>query len=201
MEYVFDQSVHQKLIDDQIKLRTLQPEEKLAFSYAMAQSSKLYVFESKVSKSVETTRHLPRELATHGKIQLNKKELTCLMGQLFLLQTEINLFSSILDTPDFLWDEDEHFNTYVYTKKYFEIDKRVELLNDRLKVLREFVEVLRGQMSEISSRRLEWIMIWFMAIEVVLGFVKSNFFPLKLIVQSLLFFLPSGYFLYKKLDQ
>lgn len=36
-----------------------------------------------------------------------KRELNMLIGQLFVEQTEVNLFSSILDTPDFLWDNDE----------------------------------------------------------------------------------------------
>jgi len=35
-----------------------------------------------------------------------------LIGQLFVEQTEINLFSSILDTPDFLWDDDEQLPAY-----------------------------------------------------------------------------------------
>ena len=46
----------------------------------------------------------------------------------------VNLFSSILDTPDFLWDDDEHLPAYQYTRSYLEVDDRVHLLNTRLGV-------------------------------------------------------------------
>jgi uncharacterized Rmd1/YagE family protein len=36
-------------------------------------------------------------------------------------QTEVNLFSSILDSPDFLWDDDEHLPAYLYTRSYLEV--------------------------------------------------------------------------------
>ena len=60
-----------------------------------AQSSKLFVFESRVLESLESTRYLPRELAKYGKISSSKKDLNQLIGKLFVEQTEVNLFSSI----------------------------------------------------------------------------------------------------------
>ena len=36
---------------------------------------------------------------------MSKKRLNTLIGELFVEQMEINLFSTILDTPDFLWGE------------------------------------------------------------------------------------------------
>ena len=45
-----------------IIVRSSKTEEKLALSYAMAQSSKLFVFELKVLQSLEKTRFLPKEL-------------------------------------------------------------------------------------------------------------------------------------------
>ena len=49
-----------------MNLRSSKMEEKLALSYAMAQSSKLFVFELKVLQSLEKTRFLPKELAMKG---------------------------------------------------------------------------------------------------------------------------------------
>ena len=75
MEYVFDKKANPQrpIRFDRMKLRTLQLREKLALSYAMAQSSKLFVFESKVLQSLEMTRYLPKELAINGKINSRKK--------------------------------------------------------------------------------------------------------------------------------
>jgi hypothetical protein len=68
------------------------------YDFHRAQSSKLFVFESRVLESLESTRYLPRELAKYGKISSSKKDLNQLIGKLFVEQTEVNLFSSILDT-------------------------------------------------------------------------------------------------------
>eukprot|EP01041_Mallomonas_annulata_P013129 gene13129-27747_t len=105
MEFIFDRKANPQrpIRFDRMRLRSLQVEEKLALSYAMAQSSKLFVFENRVLSSVEMTRYLPKELSVQGNIGTTKKELNKLIGQLFVVQTEVNLFSSILDTPDFLW--------------------------------------------------------------------------------------------------
>jgi uncharacterized Rmd1/YagE family protein len=99
MEYVYDRksSPQRPIRSERLRLSSLALEEKLAFSYAMAQSSKLFVFETKVLNAVEATRYLPRELSIHGRIELSKKDLNKLIGSLFVEQTEVNLFSSILE--------------------------------------------------------------------------------------------------------
>jgi uncharacterized Rmd1/YagE family protein len=169
-----------------MRLRTLQVEEKLSLSYAMAQSSKLFVFEQKVFKSVEMTRYLPKELATKGKINSSKKELNQLIGQLFVQQTEVNLFSSILDTPDFLWDDDEHLPVYEFTRSYLEVDDRVALLNSRLAVIRELLGVIEAQLANSNSTRLEWIIIWLISVEIVMGIASNPMFAGKRVLSALL---------------
>lgn len=200
MEFTFDRAANpQRPIKfDRMKLRSLRTEEKLALSYAMAQSSKLFVFEFKVLQSVERTRYLPKELAQKGKISCSKKDLNSLIGQLFVEQTEVNLFSSILDTPDFLWDDDEYFPTYEYCRSYLEVDDRVQLLNSRLAVIRELLDVLTAQVADNNSTRLEWIIIWLIAIEIVMGIASSPLFVGKRVVTALL--VPTAILLYRKID-
>ncbi len=209
MEYIFDHhvsdannghssSANQRPIKfDRMRLRSLRLEEKLAYSYAMAQSSKLFVFESKVLQSVERTRYLPKELANKGKITCSKRELNSLIGQLFVEQTEVNLFSSILDTPDFLWDDDEYLPTYQFSRSYLEVDHRVSLLNSRLSVIRELLDVLTAQVADNNSTRLEWIVIWLIVIEIGLGIATSPLFTGNRIVASLV--VPAAIFLYKQM--
>lgn len=188
MEFVLDKKANpQRPIKfDRMRLRTLQVEEKLSLSYAMAQSSKLFVFEQKVFKSVEMTRYLPKELATKGKINSSKKELNQLIGQLFVQQTEVNLFSSILDTPDFLWDDDEHLPVYEFTRSYLEVDDRVALLNSRLAVIRELLGVIEAQLADSNSTRLEWIIIWLISVEIVMGIASNPMFAGKRVLSALL---------------
>jgi uncharacterized Rmd1/YagE family protein len=201
MEFVFDRSVNPQrpVRFDRMKLRSLRVEEKLALSYAMAQSSKLFVFEQKVLQSVERTRYLPKELAEQGKISCSKKDLNRLIGQLFVEQTEVNLFSSILDTPDFLWDDDEYVPVYEYTRSYLEVDDRVELLNSRLSVIRELLDVLTAQVADNNSTRLEWIVIWLIAIEIVMGIASGPLSVGKRMIGALL--VPTAIIMYKKFDK
>lgn len=64
MEYVYDRKANPQrpIRFDRMKVRTLNVEEKLSLSYGMAQSSKLFVLESRVLQSIEMTRYLPKVL-------------------------------------------------------------------------------------------------------------------------------------------
>jgi uncharacterized Rmd1/YagE family protein len=200
MEFVFDRKANPQrpIRFDRMRLRSLNVAEKLALSYAMAQSSKLFVFESKVLDSVEKTRYLPQELAKKGRINNSKKELNKLIGQLFVEQTEVNLFSSILDTPDFLWDDDEHLPAYQYTRSYLEVDARVTLVNSRLGVIRDLLDVLTAQVADSNSTRLEWIIIWLISVEIVLGIASNPIFAGKRVLSAML--VPTAILLFRRLN-
>jgi uncharacterized Rmd1/YagE family protein len=198
LTYVYDKKANPQrpIRTDTIRLTSLQLEEKLAFSYAMAQSSKLFVFETKVLNAVEATRYLPRELAMHGRISSSKKDLNKLIGQLFAEQTEVNLFSTILDTPDFLWDDEAHTSSYRYTRSYLEVDDRITLLNRRLQVIRELLDVLTAQVTDSNSTRLEWIIIWLIAIEIIMGIVTNPVFAGKKAAAAIV--VPAAILAYRK---
>ena len=200
LEYIFDRKANPQrpIRFDRMRLRSAQFEEKMALSYAMAQSSKLFVFESRVLDSVEMTRYLPRELAKNGRIDSSKKALNQQIGELFVEQTEVNLFSSILDTPDFLWENDEHLPAYQYTRSYLEVDDRVALLNSRLAVIRDLLDVLTGQVADNNSTRLEWIVIWLIAVEIVMGIVSNPLFAGKRFLVSML--VPVCIIAYKRIN-
>ena len=110
----------------------------------------------------------------------------------------VNLFSSILDTPDFLWDDDEHLPAYQYTRSYLEVDDRVHLLNTRLGVIRDLLDVLTAQVADSNSTRLEWIVIWLISVEIIMGIVTNPMFVGKKVLASVL--VPTAVFAYKKFD-
>jgi uncharacterized Rmd1/YagE family protein len=110
-------------------------EEKLAVSYALAQSSKLDYFEEDIDYSIDDSRNLAEELAQNGYINLDHITLNKKIGKLYLKKNEINLDTDILDIPDYFWNNDKyqlHFNT---VSKYFEINKRTEVINHRLDII------------------------------------------------------------------
>lgn len=200
LEFVFDRKANPQrpIRFDRMRLRSLQVEEKMALSYAMAQSSKLFVFESKIFQSLEMTRYLPKELAVKGRINSSKRELNKIIGQLFVEQTEVNLFSSILDTPDFLWDDDQFVPAYQYLRSYLEVDDRVALLNNRLSVIRELLDVLTAQVADNNSARLEWIVIWLISIEIIMGIASNPLFAGRRFVTAML--VPSAIIAFKRIN-
>lgn len=59
----------------QITLDTRDPTEKLAYSCALAQSAKLFVFEERLNGTIESTAKYPEMLALTGKIPLREVQI------------------------------------------------------------------------------------------------------------------------------
>lgn len=57
---------------------------------------------------------------------------------------------------------------YERVTRYLEMDSRVEVLNTRLNMLKDLLDVLNQQMENDHSTKLEWIIIWLIVIEVVI---------------------------------
>ena len=115
------------LAKDIISLATLDVREKLAVSFALAQSVKLGVFERTVEVTIKETRAIPERMAIDGKIKLTRTNITKRIGQLFVDRASINLHSDILDHPEFFWEDDEWLPVYLRAAKYLEIDRRAEV--------------------------------------------------------------------------
>jgi hypothetical protein len=71
-------------------------QQKLALSFSLAQSAKLFVFEDRVDTTISSARHIPVSLAERGRIDLSRTEISKLTGKVFLERNEVNLHSDIL---------------------------------------------------------------------------------------------------------
>ncbi|GAX76442.1 hypothetical protein CEUSTIGMA_g3887.t1 [Chlamydomonas eustigma] len=146
---------------------------KLAISYAMSQSTKLSVYENNVVSIISETKHLPHSLAKHGEVSISSHEIAMLMGEVFLQKSSVNLLSPVLDTPEFFWRAPDAFATlYKRVIEYLELGERVELLNSRFTVLQEMLDMLRDHQTNIHGVRLEWIVIWLIAVELLVGLLE-----------------------------
>lgn len=146
---------------------------KLAISHALAQSTKLAVYEERLQQIVHSTAHLPEMLATTGKVGITSKQIARLIGQVFLQRSAVNLLSSVLDTPEYFWSAPDHLQVlYKRVCEYLEIETRVEVLNTRFVVLQEFLDLLREHQNNKHMVRLEWIVIWLIVVEVIVGLVE-----------------------------
>lgn len=158
-----------KINFDTIYLNDLSNISKIAISQALAQNVKLEQFENELLTTIENSSNIPMQLATNGKINLSKKNISKKIGELFLVKSKINLHYDLLDTPEFFWEYPEFENQYIIMIKYLDIKSRVEVLNKKLEIIQELLHVLGDEQKHKYSSFLEWIIIILIAFEIVIN--------------------------------
>lgn len=174
-EFYFSFGDVQKIVDDEIILADSEVLTRLAFSHAIAQSVKLGTFENAMRRIFNHTKNLPEELEKYGKISLSRKVIRRKMGELFIARNSINLHLDVLDTPEFFWENPEVEPLYTMIAMHLDIKTRVEVLNQRLVVIKELFEMLGNELNHQHSSRLEWTIIWLIIIEVSVSFLRDVF--------------------------
>jgi len=148
--------------------------ELLAVSYAISQSTVLAIFEERIDQKVEEYKFIPETLSVEGKINMPLDRIGMMIGDIFVIRHGLNLHSDILDTPDFFWDEDKYKPNYSKMMSYLEMDGRITVLNKRLDMLKELLDMLQHQIHNAHATKLEWIVIWLIIIEVVIEVVGGG---------------------------
>lgn len=171
-EFTFSWGPSFRIHQDEIILPTEQIEAKIAVSYGLAQSVKLFGFENRIQTTIAKTRVLPETLAIKGKIPLSRREISQTVGELFIERNSVNLHTDILDTPEFFWDTPELEPFYRSMVQYLDVRPRVEVLNKRLDIVKELLEILSNQLDHQHSSRLEWIIIFLILFEVAMTVVQ-----------------------------
>lgn len=72
------------------------PKQRLAVSFAIAQSSVLAIFEARIEQKVEEYKYIPEALAAHGKVDLSERQLGMMIGEVFVIRHDVNLHTEIL---------------------------------------------------------------------------------------------------------
>lgn len=154
---------------DRVVLATGNAFERMAHSYAFAQSVKLTVFETSVDATILKSKSIPEEMARTGRLPKSMDSLAVsrLMGELFVQRCHVNLHTDILDTPEIFWEFDEYEDHYEKCRKYLDIGKRVEILNHRLEIVKDLYEMLQNEVQVEHGNYLEWIVIILILLEVV----------------------------------
>lgn len=164
---------HNRIQHDRVELENDEDKMLLAVSHAMAQSIKLSTFELQALETINTTRHLPKSLASTGKIKLSKTALAKIRGELFLTKSDINLNYELLDTPEFFWEHPEYQLLYTMAANYLELAQRTEVLSKKLETIHELLEMLADEQKHQHSSALEWIIIWLIAVEIAITLIEK----------------------------
>ncbi|KAJ9478676.1 Sporulation protein RMD8 [Pseudozyma hubeiensis] len=150
---------------------------KLSLAHAIAQSTKLSVFEESMQSTLELTSHIPKEMASSGELKLKRREALRLTGRLFKLRVDVNLTSNVLDTPELFWSEASLGGLYAAIRDYLEVDERVENLNERLAVANDLLEIIHEHIANTAMSKITWIVIILIivACAVAVGEISARF--------------------------
>lgn len=149
-----------RIFNDMITLRLGDHLIKLTMLHAIAQLTKLCLFESRMVSILLLISKLPKKLALTGTLGLKRNQLLKKLGKLFMLRVDVNLSLLILDTPDFFWLLEPALHPlYSAVREYLEIDQRVQVLNDRCKVFLEFADIISDSINEKNTSRVTWMII------------------------------------------
>jgi uncharacterized Rmd1/YagE family protein len=172
----FTHGEHFSVTNDNIILSTEDnPLERIAVSYGLAQSTLLSIYEDEVDLTIEETKKIPSELAYRGEISLSKKEICKNIGNIFVKRSSINLHSDMLDTPLVIWEYQDWQPVYTKMRGYLDVDKRLNILNKRLDILKELYDMLNNEIKNQNEYYLEWIIIWLIAVEILIEVVWKMF--------------------------
>lgn len=80
------------------------------------------------------------------------------------------------DTPELFWSEASLKPLYDAIREYLEIDGRVAVLNERLGVVGDLLDMIHQHVDEAGMRTVTWIVIWLIVVAccVEAGEVRSS---------------------------
>ncbi|KAH7390779.1 hypothetical protein DE146DRAFT_723885 [Phaeosphaeria sp. MPI-PUGE-AT-0046c] len=149
-----------RVYNDMITLKSGDHMIKLAMSHAIAQSTKLSLFEEGMSRTMLAAQYVPKRLALNGKLGMKRTDVVKMIGQLFTSRVDVNLSSNMLDTPNFFWDSEPTLHPlYTAVREYLEIKPRIQVLNERCQVFLDLGEILSDSISDKKMTRITWIII------------------------------------------
>ncbi|KAK1894684.1 Required for meiotic nuclear division protein 1 like [Dissostichus eleginoides] len=123
--------------------------EKFAFSNALCLSVKLAIWEDSLDNFVESIQSIPETLKSGRRVKLSSAEVMRKIGELFTLRSDLLL------TPDFYWDRENLEKLYDKTCQFLNINRRVNVVNQKLEHCSQLTDLMRSHLSEKHSLRLE----------------------------------------------
>lgn len=85
------ETLRPRVFNDMITLRSGDHMIKLTMSHAIAQSTKLSLFEQRMADQMAEAQHVPRRLALTGKLGMKREEVFRILGSLFKSRVDVNL--------------------------------------------------------------------------------------------------------------
>ncbi|MGB0896281.1 MAG: RMD1 family protein [Flavobacteriaceae bacterium] len=119
---------------------------------------------------IETNKYTSY-LETNGKLNISGNNLKKFIGRVLNIKNGIleNLY--IFDSPDIIWEDEELNQLDKKLKVTFDLKDRYRRLNHRIEIIKENLELFKDIMDHNESKKLEWIIILLILVEVIDMFI------------------------------
>ena len=155
-----------------VLMRDMSVERLLVVSDVLAKSVSLASDEREVAKVFEVIEPFARELARKGNTGRDRRGMLKLIGNALLVRQRLAGRVAITEKPDALWDRPDLERLYARLEDEYELRERVDALDRKLTVIAETANTLSDIIDTRRSLRLEMIVVFLIAFEIVITFYQ-----------------------------
>ena len=136
---------------------------------ALSKNLVLSLYEKKVAGEFDKIEPLAQELALHGKVSADSKELLSKIGSMLLIEHRMVGRAEIGDKPETLWNFPRLEGLYAGLEDEFELKERQSALDRKLGLISDTAQTLADVWDNKQLHKLEWYVIALILFEIVIS--------------------------------
>ncbi|MBD3163327.1 MAG: hypothetical protein GF346_12680 [Candidatus Eisenbacteria bacterium] len=152
---------------DRIYLREFTPEKLKIVSLALAQSVALESFEIRVNEVLTNSEPFVARLVEKGKLRRRERQVIQAVGFALQVRSAVLANLTLFDDPPETWESEAlaHLDAKLYD--HFDLEERTAAIKEKVLYLQDLNQTLLDVLSNRKARRLEWIIIILIFVEIV----------------------------------
>lgn len=155
-----------------IQVRDLSAERFLVVADALAKSVAMAHNERQVSAVFDVIDPLARDLARHGRVPTQRRNILKIIGEALLVDHRMSGRVAVDDKPDVLWDRPDLERLYARLEDEYELTERARTLARKIGVVQETARALRDLIDAQHGLRLEATIVVLIVVEVIVTFYQ-----------------------------
>jgi uncharacterized Rmd1/YagE family protein len=141
----------------------------------VSQSVTLDYYSFQTEKLLEETNYHTQLLEKKGRLAISGTKLKKFIGKTLLLKNRIAENLYIFDSPPETWEDEQLDRLHNELKKSFDLQDRFKDVSEGLQIVKDNFELFKDILQYRNSSLLEWIIIIFIAIELINFFLGKLF--------------------------
>jgi len=163
------QAIKNEVGFNKVTLNELSYQKARLICMVVAESTALEYFELICEDLLVKVNHISDNLRTKGKLLRETKQLIMFIGFCLTTKQEIITNLYVVDAPDEVWDDPVLDRLYDDLKRMFEIETRYRVLEYKLKLIQESVEIIVDLAKSRRELTLEITIVVLITLEIVFG--------------------------------